>query len=52
MQPAASASDGTGVKLMKGEAAGGAGAPVNEDKFWKRRLEDIPADQVRLRSET
>jgi ribosome biogenesis protein MAK21 len=48
MQPAANANDGTGVKLMKGEATGNAGAPVNEDKFWKRRVEDIPVDQVCL----
>lgn len=49
MQPAATANDGTGVKLVKGEVVGGAGAPVNEEKFWKRRVEDIPVDQVWLR---
>lgn len=49
MQPAAGASDGTGVKLMKGEILGGAGVPVNEEKFWRRRVEDIPVDQVYLR---
>jgi ribosome biogenesis protein MAK21 len=48
MQPAASAPDGTGVKLMKGEVSGQAGAPVYEEKFWKKRVEDVPVDQVCL----
>lgn len=47
MQPAATGVDGTGVKLMKGEVAHG-GIPVNEEKWWKRRVEDIPVDEVRL----
>jgi ribosome biogenesis protein MAK21 len=46
MQPAAGAHDGAGVKLIKGEVLGGAGAPVNEEKFWKKRVEDVPVDQV------
>jgi ribosome biogenesis protein MAK21 len=49
MQPAASGNDGTGVKLLKGEVLGGTLGPVNEEKFWKRRVEDIPVDQVYLR---
>ena len=43
MQPAASANDGSGVKLVKGDAAG---VPVNEEKFWKRKAEDVPVDEV------
>ena len=46
MQPAASGLDGTGVKLMKGEVLGGDGTLVNEDGFLKKKVEDIPADQV------
>ncbi|KAH9895791.1 CBF/Mak21 family-domain-containing protein [Cubamyces lactineus] len=43
MQPAAS--DGAkGVTLVKGEVAG-LGVPVNDERFWKRRVEDIPVDQ-------
>ena len=45
MQPAATGVDGTGVKLTKGEAAHGEG-PVNEEKWWKRRPEDIPVDEM------
>lgn len=45
MQPAASSNDATGVKLIRGEAAGGS-APVNMEKFWKRRAEDVPVDEV------
>lgn len=46
MQPAASANNGVGVKLIKGEVLRGAGAPVNE-KFWMKKMEDVPVDQVR-----
>ena len=46
MQPAASGIDGaSGVKLMKGEVTNGE-APVNDEKFWKRRVEDVPVDEV------
>lgn len=46
MQPAASAADGaSGVKLVKGEAVTGEG-PVNEEKWWRRRVEDVPVDEV------
>ncbi|KAI0825432.1 CBF/Mak21 family-domain-containing protein [Irpex lacteus] len=45
MQPAASGLDGEGVKLVKGEAVGMEGT-VNEEKFWKRRVEDVPVDEV------
>lgn len=46
MQPAATGVDGTGVKLTKGEVTYGEG-PVNEEKWWKRRVEDVPVDEVR-----
>ena len=46
MQPAASVNDSTGVKLLKGEVLGGALVPVNEDKFWKKRAEDVPVEEV------
>lgn len=42
MQPSLSAH---GVTLVKGEVAG-LGVPVNDEKFWRRRVEDIPVDQV------
>ncbi|THG97212.1 hypothetical protein EW026_g4738 [Hermanssonia centrifuga] len=46
MQPAASTADGaSGVKLMKGEVVDGAG-PVNDEKWWRRRVEDVPVDQL------
>ncbi|THH28825.1 hypothetical protein EUX98_g5360 [Antrodiella citrinella] len=46
MQPAASTAYGaSGVKLVKGEVAG-QGGPVNEASWWKRRVEDVPADEV------
>jgi len=48
MQPAASGNDATGVKLIRGEAAGGM-APVNMEKFWKKRAEDIPVDEANIR---
>ena len=34
-----------GVTLIKGEAAAGLGVPVNDERFWKRRAEDVPVDQ-------
>ena len=46
MQPAASANDGSGVRLMKGDAVVSSGVPVNEKKFWKRKAEDVPVDEV------
>lgn len=46
MQPAASAAEGaSGVKLLKGEVTDGA-PPVNDEKWWRRRVEDVPVDQV------
>lgn len=46
MQPAAKTADGaSSVKLLKGEVADRAG-PVNDEKWWKRRAEDVPVDQV------
>lgn len=46
MQPAATGLDGsgTGVKLIKGEV--GDTSLVNSERFWKRKLEDVPVDQV------
>lgn len=46
MQPAASGLDGVGVKLMKGEVLGGNRALMNEDRFLKKKVEDVPVDQV------
>ncbi|OSX62863.1 hypothetical protein POSPLADRAFT_1065929 [Postia placenta MAD-698-R-SB12] len=46
MQPAASAQDGAGgVKMSRGEVADD-GLRVNEENWWKRKAEDVPADQV------
>ncbi|KAI0683975.1 CBF/Mak21 family-domain-containing protein [Cytidiella melzeri] len=46
MQPAASSIDGaSGVKLVKGEVASGEG-PVNDERFWRRRVEDVPVDEL------
>jgi len=44
MQPAVSAADGVSVKRVKGEVSGG--ALPNEEKFWKKRVEEIPVDEV------
>lgn len=45
MQPSLdNASSAHGVTLVKGEV--GLGLPVNDGKFWKRRVEDVPVDQV------
>lgn len=44
MQPAASALNGTRVKLMKGIWE----AQMNDGGFLKRRVEDVPVDQVCL----
>ncbi|PBK76587.1 CBF-domain-containing protein [Armillaria solidipes] len=44
MQPAASGLDGTGVKLMKGDASGN--VLVNDAAFMKMRIQDIPVDEV------
>lgn len=53
MQPAAGdAISGGGVRLIKGEVGdgfgpnSGGGATVNDEKWWKRRVEDVPIDQV------
>ncbi|KAI9058885.1 hypothetical protein FKP32DRAFT_1596755 [Trametes sanguinea] len=45
MQPGAAPADpASGVKLVKGEAAG-MDVPVYDERFWKRRVEDVPVDQ-------
>jgi ribosome biogenesis protein MAK21 len=46
MQPAASGLDGTGVKLIKGEVLGGDGVLMNEDGFLRKKVADVPVDQV------
>ena len=53
MQPAAGdAISGGGVRLIKGEVGdglglgSGGGVTVNDEKWWKRRVEDVPIDQV------
>lgn len=46
MQPSASSIDAaSGVKLVKGENIGGE-VPVNDEKWWRRRLEDVPVDEA------
>lgn len=42
MQPAAAGAGG--VKLEKGVK--GVGGTVNEEGFWRKKVEDVPADQV------
>lgn len=52
MQPTAGDStSGGGVRLIKGEvgdhsAGAGSGKAVNDETWWKRRVEDVPIDQV------
>ena len=47
MQPAASAADGTAVKMTKSEVTDEGGLVVNEETWWRRKVEDVPVDQVR-----
>ncbi|KAK0481504.1 CBF/Mak21 family-domain-containing protein [Armillaria novae-zelandiae] len=44
MQPAASGLDGTGVKLMKGDAGGN--VLVNDAAFMKMKIQDVPVDEM------
>ncbi|KAI6014539.1 hypothetical protein PISMIDRAFT_88728 [Pisolithus microcarpus 441] len=44
MQPSASAADGVGVKKTKGDM--GDNVLPNEEKFWKKREEDVRVDEV------
>ncbi|KAK7687630.1 hypothetical protein QCA50_008844 [Cerrena zonata] len=46
MQPSASSLDGTNVKLVRGEAMAGRNAPLNGEAWWKKRVEDVPADEI------
>jgi len=53
MQPAAGdAISGGGVRLIRGEVGeglglnSGGGVTVNDEKWWRRRVEDVPIDQV------
>jgi ribosome biogenesis protein MAK21 len=45
MQPAATAADGTGVKLHKGEVKDDIGL-MNDPALLRRKPEDVPVDQV------
>ena len=48
MQPAATGIDGvSGVKLVKGEAIGEEG-PINDERFWKRKEEDVAVEEVKF----
>lgn len=44
MQPAANPVDSTSVRLLKGDVE--QDAPVNEERFWRKRKEDVPVDEV------
>ena len=46
MQPAASGYEGGGVKLRKGEVREVGGVRMNEESFLRKRVEDVPVDQV------
>ena len=47
MQPSLeNASSAHGVTLVKGEAAHGSEVPVNDERFWRRRVEDVPVDEA------
>lgn len=51
MQPAAGdAISGGGVRLIKGEAGNSldsnSGVTVNDEKWWKRKVQEVPTDQV------
>jgi ribosome biogenesis protein MAK21 len=46
MQPAASALDGQGVKIMRVDADG-ASMRINEGAFLRKKETDVPVDQVR-----
>lgn len=45
MQPAA-ASDSTGMIVNKKGARSTDGGYVNSEAFWRKKIEDVPADQV------
>ena len=45
MQPSLENAHTGSVTLVKGEARGELGVPVNDERFWKRRAEDVPVDQ-------
>ncbi len=50
MQPAASAFDGQGVKIMRVDADG-ASMRTNEAGFLRKKESDVPVDQVRREEE-
>ena len=50
MQPAASALDGQGVKIMRVDADG-ASMRNNEGAFLRKKESDVPVDQVRREEE-
>ena len=39
-----------GVTLVKGEATAAGAVPVNDERFWKRRAEDVPVDEAFFRT--
>ncbi len=53
MQPAAALGNDTGttVRLIKGMGAGsqqnGAGGTLNKEAFWRKKVEEVPVNQVR-----
>lgn len=49
MQPAAvgaNKDDGTSVMRSKGSRVAAEAGYVNDEKFWNKKVEDVPADQV------
>lgn len=48
MQPAAVSGDrsGVSVRLQKGAVAGVAAGTVNSEAFWRKKVQDVPVDQV------
>lgn len=45
MQPGATPSDGTSVRVVKGAQTDGL-TTVNDEAFWKKNEKDVPVDQV------
>jgi ribosome biogenesis protein MAK21 len=52
MQPAAGDRSAGGIKKQKGMTGIGApgGGTVNSEAFWRKKVEDVPVDQVRTPS--
>ena len=45
MQPSLENAHTGSVTLVKGEVPSALGVPVNDERFWKRKIEDVPVDQ-------